>query len=72
MCYYRCDAGYIFTGERLEEGCRDINECLEGDNAECEEICNNTIGSFLCDCPEGKNIDEPSKFMPLLTVFIAQ
>lgn len=32
--------------------CPDINECeISADN--CDQICNNTIGSFLCDCEAG-------------------
>ena len=29
--------------------CIDVNECLV-DNGECAEICNNTEGSYYCDC----------------------
>ena len=34
----------------------DINECLT-DNGGCEQICNNTEGSFSCSCDSGYNLD---------------
>jgi len=30
----------------------DIDEC-EVDNGNCDEVCNNTLGSFVCDCRAG-------------------
>ena len=30
----------------------DINECTDG-ISNCDQICNNTIGSFTCDCHSG-------------------
>ncbi|MCL7034474.1 hypothetical protein MKW94_021699, partial [Papaver nudicaule] len=34
-----------------------MNECEDNINNPCEEICTNTIGSYRCSCPEGKNGD---------------
>ncbi len=31
----------------------DIDECLNGG---CEQTCNNTVGSFFCDCEPGYNL----------------
>ena len=30
----------------------DVNECTEGMN-QCQEICQNMIGSYTCDCNDG-------------------
>ena len=35
----------------------DINECLD-DNAGCQQVCNNIIGSYLCSCNDGFMLDE--------------
>jgi hypothetical protein len=37
--------------------CIDIDEC-ENDDAGCAQLCNNTIGSFVCDCYSGYLLDE--------------
>ena len=34
----------------------DIDECNE-DNGGCEQICNNTIGSYECSCRDGYELD---------------
>ena len=35
----------------------DINECLEF-NGGCQQICDNSIGSFSCSCDEGYELSE--------------
>ena len=30
----------------------DIDEC-KVDNGNCQEVCNNTLGSFICECGAG-------------------
>ncbi|XP_022668562.1 uncharacterized protein LOC111253451 isoform X4 [Varroa destructor] len=34
-------------------GCEDINECIVDHPCHKSAICHNTLGSFLCKCPEG-------------------
>ena len=34
----------------------DINECSE-DNGRCDQICNNTMGSYHCMCSDGFTLD---------------
>ena len=34
----------------------DINECLTL-NGGCNQTCNNTVGSYFCDCSEGYVLD---------------
>lgn len=46
-----CDEGF----EKTENGvCNDIDECLV-DNGGCHiiAVCENTIGSKICSCPQG-------------------
>ena len=38
----------------------DINECLEGTD-ECQQVCNNTIGSYLCDCRIGYALNDDGR-----------
>ena len=35
----------------------DIDEC-ESARGGCGQLCNNTIGSFFCDCMSGYSLDE--------------
>ena len=37
--------------------CTDIDECYRN----CEDICINTIGSFVCQCLEGKTLATDSR-----------
>ena len=36
---------------------QDVDECAIN-NGGCEQVCNNTIGSFLCKCVTGYQLDE--------------
>ena len=42
------------------KSCIDIDECKTG-IAECNQICNNTIGSYKCDCHKGYELKENKK-----------
>ena len=35
----------------------DLDECESGDEM-CDDICINTIGSYRCECNEGRSLDE--------------
>ncbi len=39
----------------------DINECTDIDLNECEQVCENTHGSFNCHCRDGYRRDEQNK-----------
>ena len=43
-----CSTGYEFITEQYD--CLDINECSVAND--CEQICTNTIGSYMCSCRE--------------------
>ena len=43
-----CSTGYEFITEQYD--CVDINECSVAND--CEQICTNTIGSYMCSCME--------------------
>lgn len=51
----------------------DVDECVDS-NGGCAQICNNTVGSFSCECNEGYlvNSDELScdgkRFKATMTV----
>jgi hypothetical protein len=46
-----CRTGYIWDAE---EGCKDIDECLEtGKCTKDKEFCVNSIGSYRCECENG-------------------
>ena len=35
----------------------DTNECLTNKGG-CSQICNNTVGSYICDCFDGYELDD--------------
>ena len=43
-----CSTGYEFITEQYD--CLDINECSVAND--CEQICTNTVGSYMCSCKE--------------------
>ncbi|KAI3908602.1 hypothetical protein MKW92_048909, partial [Papaver armeniacum] len=52
---YRCACFEGYQGNPyLSPGCQDINECEDQSRNDCvESTCKNTIGSYICICPEG-------------------
>jgi hypothetical protein len=47
-----CSRGYELVNDTI---CQDTNECI--DTMLCEQVCNNTEGSFSCSCNAGYTID---------------
>ncbi|MQL75684.1 hypothetical protein Taro_008059 [Colocasia esculenta] len=56
-----CSQGYegnpYLSGPR---GCQDIDECRRADIYPCNGTCKNTLGSYICTCPQGTT-EGPSK-----------
>ncbi|CAM0147064.1 unnamed protein product [Urochloa decumbens] len=54
---YACNCSKGYEGNPyIAGGCTDINECLDNVTYPCAGICKNTLGSFTCSCPQGKNM----------------
>ncbi|XP_010063910.2 putative wall-associated receptor kinase-like 16 [Eucalyptus grandis] len=49
---YRCNCSSGYEGNPYL-GCVDINECADPEKNPCDEICQNTEGSYTCSCPKG-------------------
>ena len=49
-CCFGCDASILCA-------CIDIDEC-QISNGNCEQMCVNTIGSYMCNCSEGFMLNE--------------
>ena len=51
-----CPAGYEYEKTSTGFTCNDINECKQGThNCSADaEVCDNTEGSYTCECAEGK------------------
>lgn len=51
---YRCSCNEGFQGNPyLSPGCYDIDECAEKQKTNCDQICNNVVGSYYCSCRSG-------------------
>ncbi|RVW66776.1 Wall-associated receptor kinase 5 [Vitis vinifera] len=50
----RCSQGYR-GNPYLQDGCIDINECMDPNNTLCKKgaVCINTYGGYYCACPPG-------------------
>uniref|UniRef100_A0A0D9XEP9 Protein kinase domain-containing protein n=1 Tax=Leersia perrieri TaxID=77586 RepID=A0A0D9XEP9_9ORYZ len=51
---YRCKCSDGYEGNPyINDGCKDINECLDNATYPCTGICENTLGNFTCSCYPG-------------------
>lgn len=50
-----CNTGYRGSGLKDQDGCQDINECLQLSLNDCHSnaVCVNNIGSYTCKCKYG-------------------
>jgi hypothetical protein len=44
----------------------DINEC-EAETKPCSDICENTIGSYVCECNEGRRAKDATTCIGIVT-----
>ncbi|XP_066303433.1 mucin-like protein [Branchiostoma lanceolatum] len=52
-----CEKGYRLAADGVT--CQDNDECETG-NSHCDQLCNNTAGSYTCHCREGYELtDDP-------------
>ncbi|GLJ24169.1 hypothetical protein SUGI_0461100 [Cryptomeria japonica] len=54
----KCLPGYVGTGYSKGSGCKDVDECSQGDLNQCVEalqggVCQNSPGSYNCSCAKG-------------------
>lgn len=45
-----------YSNDILSGTCIDVDECIE-DNGNCSNICINLLGSYLCACETGYELD---------------
>uniref|UniRef100_J3MYD4 Protein kinase domain-containing protein n=2 Tax=Oryza brachyantha TaxID=4533 RepID=J3MYD4_ORYBR len=51
---YRCACSDGYEGNPyINDGCKDIDECLDNTTYPCNGICKNTMGGFTCSCYPG-------------------
>ncbi|KAL5984434.1 hypothetical protein ACLOJK_018539 [Asimina triloba] len=50
----RCAHGYRGNPYLHDQGCQDIDECMEKGTNNCTWNCNNTKGGYTCSCPPGR------------------
>ena len=50
-----CEYGEGYTLHASNNTCQDTNECSTTNN--CEQICNNIIGSYECSCIFGYSLE---------------
>ncbi|XP_044417066.1 putative wall-associated receptor kinase-like 16 [Triticum aestivum] len=59
---YRCNCSRGYDGNPyLDGGCTDIDECQLKGEFPCYGVCNNTQGSYTCQCPPGTSGDVTRK-----------
>ncbi|KAF7851416.1 hypothetical protein BT93_L3959 [Corymbia citriodora subsp. variegata] len=55
---YKCTCRDGYRGNPyLENGCHDIDECVDLEKNPCEGKCHNIEGSYRCSCPKGYHGD---------------
>lgn len=56
-----CRKGFFLSSDR--KTCLDINECQSVELNHCSNVsfCQNTIGSYMCDCPIGSKLENDNR-----------
>ncbi|KAK3506536.1 hypothetical protein QTP70_006564 [Hemibagrus guttatus] len=57
---FECHCKSGFSMNRDKNRCEDDDECFSGP---CEHTCNNTIGSYFCECSEGYRVSPEDRHM---------
>ncbi|XP_070554791.1 sushi, von Willebrand factor type A, EGF and pentraxin domain-containing protein 1-like [Ptychodera flava] len=53
-----CDNNGQWSGDH--PSCHDIDECASGEH-ECQHVCRNSLGSYVCECHPGFVLDDDGK-----------